>query len=269
MDRLLVATVPKWDKFNPRSDRANYTWFRMQNDFFHDQRVFRLTDSLRCLYLFVLCECSRRGGSTTEIASGYAAALLGRPADEICNDFQRLIDCGLLTSESRHEAVIEPSRLPATYVRTNVTDDTNVTNERESAREEADDSCRDPAILRPMRSGIPDAVRQEWEATAAYYKRTPNWVRDEPPIIRAHQKVKDWGRVRLAIAGFRFESKDKNYDPAANVYLRRLEDPKKFDRLEAMGEAGLAGNIATEADKNPYSFFEKPEHKAWLKDNAQ
>lgn len=85
-------------------------------------------------------------------------------------------------------------------------------------------------------SGIPDDVCKEWEATLTHYNRTPNWSRDESPLYRLYMRVKDWGRVKNALAGFRYEQKSDGYNPACHVTLSRIQDPKKFEHLEALGE---------------------------------
>lgn len=104
-------------------------------------------------------------------------------------------------------------------------------------------------------SAIPSDVKSEWESTLSHFGKTANWARDESPLYRAYQRVKEWDRVRNALAGFRFETKSRDYDPATQVYIRRLEDPKKFDRLENLGEQGLAGNLSAGGDTDWKEVF--------------
>lgn len=118
---MLKITIPNWAKFNPRSDRANYSWFRLENNFFHDQAIFGLTDSQKVLYLFLLCEASKKNSGDLIIRPNYLVALTGADQKKIDKDIKALVDCGLLTAERRQDAVIEPSLLPATNERTNVT----------------------------------------------------------------------------------------------------------------------------------------------------
>ena len=95
------------------------------------------------------------------------------------------------------------------------------------------------------RSGIPDEVRREWEASLAWAGRTPKWIRDEEPLFRIYMRVKDWARVRNALAGFRGEKGDDGYDPADHVRLNRLGDiveAAAFEHLESIGERVLSGS---------------------------
>jgi hypothetical protein len=124
MDHLLQISITNWEKYNPRSDRANYTWFRFQNHFFHDQSVFPLSDSQKILFLFLLCEASRANSSEISIRLDYLSAILKVKPSEIHSNIQSIQDARLLAvitpADSRPIAGEEPSLLPATYVRTDV-----------------------------------------------------------------------------------------------------------------------------------------------------
>lgn len=83
---------------------------------------------------------------------------------------------------------------------------------------------------------IPSDVKAEWETTLAHCGRKVNWARDEVSLYRVFQRVKDWSRIRFALAGFRYEQAGPGYDPARYLFLRRLEDAKSFEFLEGLGE---------------------------------
>lgn len=129
---ILTVEIPNWEKFNPRSDRANYSWFRLQNDFFHDQRVFMLTAQQQIIYLFLLCEASKKNKGQIQLSPEYVSALLKRAVSDILNDIIAITKaglvesdaCGVLPAERRHDDGNEPTKLPATYVRTNETNET-------------------------------------------------------------------------------------------------------------------------------------------------
>lgn len=118
---MIKVSIPNWAKFNPRSDRANYSWFRLENNFFHDQAIFGLTDSQKVLYLFLLCEASKKNSGDLIIRPNYLVALAGADQKKIDKDIKALVDCGLLTAEGRQDDGIEPALLPATNERTNGT----------------------------------------------------------------------------------------------------------------------------------------------------
>ena len=86
----MVIHIPNWKNFNARADRANYTWFRMQNEFFHDQKIFGLTDAQKLLYLAIICQSSKKNSSTVELDSKYLSAMLGHAVQSIINNLDHL-----------------------------------------------------------------------------------------------------------------------------------------------------------------------------------
>ncbi len=120
---VVRVTVRNWERFNPRSDRANYSWFRFQNGFFTDQSVFGLSDAQQLLFAFLCCEASKKNEQTIDLRMDYICALRKKSEQEVRNDLKSLAVGGLIAgeepAESRHEAGSEPALLPATYVRTN------------------------------------------------------------------------------------------------------------------------------------------------------
>lgn len=129
---IITIEVKNWAKFNPRSDRANYSWFRLDNNFFHDQSVFGLSSQDKLSYIFVLCELSKKNKESVGVDVEYAAAMLRLHEDEFMQSVIRLEESGLIKtsltlkkpSSRRRKAVIAPSLLPATR-----RDETDVTNE--------------------------------------------------------------------------------------------------------------------------------------------
>lgn len=217
----ITLTLPNWEKFNPRSDRANFTWFRLQNDFFHDSAVFSLSDSERVLYLFILCEASKKNRQVIELLPDYVAAILRRPASEITNQIQRLHALGLVTAESRHDDGGKPGVIPATYVRTDETDKTNVTDAPAAALRRAD---------------VQECV-SEWKQTLEHFKIDRKVGQgDELEIARAITRSgADW--VKLALQGARKQKAGKSWDPAQFVSLKIYLDPKRIERLVNLGAA--------------------------------
>ncbi|NIT03480.1 hypothetical protein GTO10_00870, partial [Candidatus Saccharibacteria bacterium] len=75
MADLVSYTIPNWDQYNPRNDRKNYKWFRFQNDFFIDPKIFGLTAEGKLLYQYLLCEASKRGDGAGVVNLELAASL--------------------------------------------------------------------------------------------------------------------------------------------------------------------------------------------------
>lgn len=123
---LIKIEFKNWEKFNPRSDRANYTWFRLQNSLFSDQKIFGLNHSQIALYLFLLCEASKCNCGAVDLSPAYICALLKYDEGKLYNDIKVLNNAGLMTSNSQPNDGKQPTKLPATNERTNVTNERDV-----------------------------------------------------------------------------------------------------------------------------------------------
>lgn len=136
---MWMIRIPNWKKFNPRPDRANFTWFRLENTFFQDQSVFALNAEQKMLYLFILCEASKKNEERIKLRISYISALLRIDMSIVHRDFLLISHLGLLEinaaetdllpSFSRHDDVTLPSNSPATNERTNGTNETGRTND--------------------------------------------------------------------------------------------------------------------------------------------
>lgn len=119
--------INNWNKFNPRSDRANYSWFRMENKLL--ESLFSLCDEQKVVYVYLLCKASEKNeNGNLDLNVDLCAAILKKTSKNIISTInflkqENLIDYQMV-AESRHEAVMKPSLLPATYERTNVTNET-------------------------------------------------------------------------------------------------------------------------------------------------
>lgn len=155
--------IPNWAKFNPRSDRANYSWFRLDNSFFHDQSVFGLTSQDKLSYIFVLCELSKKNKDSVHVDVEYAAAMLRLKEDEFLESLKRLEESELIKtdlagkkpSSRRRKAGIEPSLLPAT--RQTRRDETDVRDERSSP------PPKGAAPVAELRDAFLEAYRKEFK----------------------------------------------------------------------------------------------------------
>jgi biotin operon repressor len=116
------VTITNWEKYNARSDRANYSWFRFQNGFFTDHKLGHLTIEDRVVFVFLLCEASKENAGEVEVSESLTGKLLNMPEAKITKAIQRLHAAGVMVAES-HQLV---ESLPATYVR----NERNETNER-------------------------------------------------------------------------------------------------------------------------------------------
>lgn len=137
MSNVISVKIPNWSKFNPRSDRANYTWFRLENNFFSDQELFGLGAIDKLVLLFVLCEASKKNKDSLKLNLDYVSANLRLPVEAIHASLLALKEIEAIKFESlellptkRHQVTAERrehSKLPQpnsplrTYERTNET----------------------------------------------------------------------------------------------------------------------------------------------------
>jgi hypothetical protein len=101
-DNLVYVTITNWDKYNPRTDRQNFTWFKLSNTFFYDHKLYILTVFERLVYIFLLCECSRNGGKPVVINIKMHSLLTGLSKEDIYKCFNRLEDIGIIKTSLRN-----------------------------------------------------------------------------------------------------------------------------------------------------------------------
>lgn len=172
--QMIRISIVNWEKFNPRSDRANYSWFRFQNDFFHDQNVFGLGNTEKLLFIFVCCEASKKNSKVIDLRLDYISANLRVPQDEIQSALKSIESAKLVEmidlschqekpsakpqkqkrpTKSRHDDGKQPSLIPATIRDETERDVTNVTNTEESSERNERNGQNEPdeliAVLKP------------------------------------------------------------------------------------------------------------------------
>jgi len=108
---VITVTIPNWEKYNPRSDRTNFSWFRFENRFFHDQTVYELGTNSKLLCVFLFCEVSRNAGRPTEVNLDYVSGLLTIRRSQLLRDLNELRASGMIsfddvimTASRRHRA---------------------------------------------------------------------------------------------------------------------------------------------------------------------
>lgn len=154
--QMIRISILNWEKFNPRSDRANYSWFRFQNDFFHDQNVFGLGNTEKLLFIFICCEASKKNSKVVDLRLDYISANLRVVQDEIQTAIKNIENTKLIEmidlschqekpsakpqkqkrpTKSRHNDGKYPSSIHATGRDETERNETNATNETEESTE--------------------------------------------------------------------------------------------------------------------------------------
>lgn len=166
--QMIRISILNWEKFNPRSDRANYSWFRFQNDFFHDQNVFGLGNTEKLLFIFVCCEASKKNSKVVDLRLDYISANLRVSQDEIKSamksiegaELVELIDLSCRQekpsskpqkqkrpTKSRHDDGKRPSEIHTTGRDETERNETNVTNETEESTERNEQNEPDDLVI--------------------------------------------------------------------------------------------------------------------------
>lgn len=122
---IIEIEICNWEKYNPRSDRAHHSWLRLENSFFYNQDLFKMTDSQRLLFIFLLCEASRAGAGTVRIDLEFAAMIRKTTIAKISDDLQTLTSSGVLRLPSGNQVVTDR----------HTTNDTNETRRNERTNE--------------------------------------------------------------------------------------------------------------------------------------
>lgn len=227
MERLVEIEIESWAKFNPRADRANYTWFRLDNLFFHDQLVFGLTPQDQLSYIFVLCEVSKKNTARVSVDIYYAAAMLKMLAGEFTESLKRLSNSKLITlpndgkktARRRHKDGTLPSSRLATNVR-DETYETNVTDERICATD----------VARAPRSPLPE-LAQIWNQNSGTL----------PKVLSCHPTS-----MRRKHAELRFKEQ-----PNATLWVEVLAKIQESDFL--------MGRMANSTWRASFDWFIRPD----------
>lgn len=113
-----------WEKYNPRSDRGGFSWFRLENGFFlHMRQRKGLSGQATVTMCFLLAECSTNGGKKFKLRPEFAAQMLGLTASEVISSLSELSKTG--------EIFFKPLEAASTLTdgRTDETDETRRTDE--------------------------------------------------------------------------------------------------------------------------------------------
>lgn len=121
---LVKVHIPNWEKFNPRADRGNFAWFRLQNNFFTDQVIFLLPNEEKLLFVFLCCEASKNNSDNYEIGSEYIAALLKTTEKQITKQLNNLRLSGLVELLNDSSRISDVDALVANVTEQDVTERT-------------------------------------------------------------------------------------------------------------------------------------------------
>lgn len=138
--------ICNWDKYNPRSDAKNWSWFRFQVDFFDDEDLDDLPGSHLLVFIYLCCKRAKSPDRIVELKPRHCAKKARTTVADVELALRSLADLGLVKIHTDTNAdVRERTDTNATGPDTNadvrerpnpfptdvtLRNDTDVTNER-------------------------------------------------------------------------------------------------------------------------------------------
>ena len=237
-DAMLAISIPKWDKYNARKDRANFTWFRFENNFFHDQTIFNLTDSQILLFQFLLCEASKKNSGEIELRPKYIAAVRRKSVEEIIKDFEAIIEAGMVTAERR----LSDGALPAESRRLDGVPPSLSLATNERTNEHTTTTENQKKLDPELKTQIQEAF-EVWNETLSTFgvDQSPINSVQEMSLARAIRQL-GFEASCLALEGQRYEDATETFTPSKHLSLDRVlhRDAKGKSRWEQFRNMALA-----------------------------
>lgn len=191
---IVQIEVKNWEKYNPRSDRKSSKWFRFQNDFFLDPKIYTLNNDQKILLMFIYCEVSKNQDGKCCINLQLSASILKSDYEKIKKDLEVIVLNKFISIDTSLTPVgdeltpVGDRSVP--YERTN---ERNEHNER-TTRERADDSRQtlrdeitDLELIDTWNQFFPEKIfpgltlgagknRQNFEISVGFIPYKQNWV---------------------------------------------------------------------------------------------
>lgn len=100
---LVNIEINEWEKYNPRSDRISYTWFRLQNDIVVSPKYFGWTSDQRIIWIGMLAEYSRNSCEPFVLNTTWLSQQLNIQVKLILSAIQLLIENNMVTCSNIDE----------------------------------------------------------------------------------------------------------------------------------------------------------------------
>lgn len=227
---MLNIEICNWNKYQPRNDIKNSSWFRMEHKIYFDCEWSHFTGEEMQCFMYLLATASLKNRSTFSITEEYISQNARISVESVTSAISKLAEKKAIVLHDTH-----------TVRKRNVT--SNETTRQRIATDGRTDGRTDDTNVYMCSGGKSfSQVKEEWRKTLGHYKKSENWQRDEPLLMQLCLQYPDEKRLLNALAGFRYEKETRNYDPARYINLNRLKHPDKFSYLENLGELKLDPN---------------------------
>lgn len=148
----IYVTILNWERFNPRKDVKQSSWFRFEHSWFENPDFFDFTHTEKLIWVYILSLASKKNASEIIIYSSHALKIADFSIEDLLSALQKLnkikaIVFRYVTSPIRGRTRTIGS---GTYTNGSVTDtcSTNETRRDETRRDDHVNEIR--AIARPL-----------------------------------------------------------------------------------------------------------------------
>lgn len=95
---FITLSIPNWEKFNPRKDVKNPSWFRLEHSFFENTDFYHFTHSEMLVWIYILSLASKKNSPTVRINCLHAEQVARLKKKDIISALQKLkeIQCVLV-----------------------------------------------------------------------------------------------------------------------------------------------------------------------------
>jgi hypothetical protein len=63
--------IVNWEKYNPKRAQKTYSWLRLNNDFFEDERLYEMSAEHKLLFVVLLCLASKKNSESLSMNLRY------------------------------------------------------------------------------------------------------------------------------------------------------------------------------------------------------
>lgn len=143
----IEVTILNWEKYHPRKDVSNPSWFRFQNRTWNDSQFFSFTAEERWIWVCLLSMASQKNSAVLEFSTEWLSIQSGASVVTIENALEKLSRNACVTCAVRPRT----QTLRARNVRgRNITDITNITDKTNNITKDTK-SCDSVSIKKPSR----------------------------------------------------------------------------------------------------------------------
>ena len=106
MSNVVFVSITKWDEFNYREDRKNYSWFKFSNDYFTDDKTLGWSVGAKIVFIYLLCARSKTDSEVVLVNVDKLAFCLKYTVEESLIHIEELELHAVLR---RHDGAVKPS----------------------------------------------------------------------------------------------------------------------------------------------------------------